>query len=128
MHLTMLKAKIHRARVTHAEVDYEGSCAIDDKLLEASGIREFEQIHVYNITSGARLVTYAIRADAGSGVISVNGAAAHRAKPGDLVIIASYAQLAEAEAAKFKPTMVYVDGERGNAIRHVKNAIPPQAA
>ncbi|MDX1570821.1 MAG: aspartate 1-decarboxylase [Xanthomonadales bacterium] len=126
MHLSMLKAKIHRASVTHAELDYEGSCAIDDDLLDAAGIREFEQIHIYNITSGTRFVTYAIRADAGSGIISVNGAAAHLANPGDLVIIAAYAQLEEAEAASFKPTLVYMN--RDNSISHVKNGIPPQAA
>ena len=126
MHLSMLKAKIHRASVTHAELDYEGSCAIDDRLLEAAGIREFEQIHIYNITSGTRFVTYAIRADAGSGIISVNGAAAHRADPGDLVIIAAYGQLDEAEAENFKPTLVYMN--RDNSISHVKNGIRPQAA
>lgn len=126
MHLNMLKAKIHRARVTHAELDYEGSCAIDERLLDASGIREFEQIHLYNVTNGHRFVTYAIRAEARSGVISVNGAAAHLAEPGDLVIICAYAQLAEAELARFAPTLVYVDAD--NAIAQIKNGIPAQAA
>ena len=95
MFLNMLKTKIHRATVTHAELDYEGSCAIDDNLLDASGIREYEQIHIYNITSGHRFVTYAIRAEAGSGVISVNGAAAHKAQPGDLVITSDIPLAAE---------------------------------
>ncbi len=81
MMLTMLKAKIHRATVTHAELHYEGSCAIDADLLEASGIREFEQIDIYNIANGERLTTYAIQAEAGSGIISMNGAAAHKASP-----------------------------------------------
>lgn len=126
MILNMLKAKIHRATVTHAELDYEGSCAIDDTLLEQSGIREFEQIHIYNITRGTRLVTYAIRAEADSGVISVNGAAAHLAEPGDLVIIAAYGQYSEAEAARHKPALVYVDGD--NRVSHSKNTIPVQAA
>ena len=126
MHLNMLKAKIHRASVTHAELHYEGSCAIDGHLLDVSGIREYEQIHIYNVNNGERFVTYAIRADEGSGVISINGAAAHRAAPGDIIIICAYAQLNEAEAAQFKPTLVYVD--RDNKLSHVKNSIPKQAA
>jgi aspartate 1-decarboxylase len=126
MHLNMLKAKIHRASVTHAELHYEGSCAIDGHLLDVSGIREYEQIHIYNVNNGERFVTYAIRADEGSGIISINGAAAHRAAPGDIIIICAYAQLAEAEAALFKPTLVYVD--RDNKLSHVKNSIPKQAA
>ncbi len=126
MHLTLLKTKIHRATVTHAELDYEGSCAIDDDLLQASGIREFEQIQIYNITNGERFVTYAIRAEAGSGVISVNGAAAHKANPGDLVIICAYASMSEAEADQFKPKLIYVDGN--NRIHHTNDTIPVQAA
>jgi aspartate 1-decarboxylase len=126
MHLNMLKAKIHRASVTHAELHYEGSCAIDGHLLDISGICEYEQIHIYNVNNGERFVTYAIRADEGSGTISINGAAAHRAAPGDIIIICAYAQLSEAEAALFKPTLVYVD--RDNKLSHVKNSIPKQAA
>ncbi|HSN00209.1 MAG TPA: aspartate 1-decarboxylase [Rudaea sp.] len=126
MQLNLLKAKIHRASVTHAELHYEGSCAIDGLLLDASGIREYEQIHIYNVNNGQRFVTYAIRADEGSGIISVNGAAAHRAAPGDIVIICAYAQLGEAEAAQFKPTLVYVDAQ--NRMSHTKNSIPKQAA
>ena len=126
MNLTLLKAKIHRAHVTHAELHYEGSCAIDGKLLDVSGIREYEQIHIWNVTNGERLVTYAIRADENSGIISINGSAARRAAPGDIIIIASYAQLSEAEAAAFKPTLVYVDDK--NRLSHVKNSIPKQAA
>jgi aspartate 1-decarboxylase len=126
MHLKMLKAKIHRASVTHAELHYEGSCAIDGHLLDVSGIREYEQIHIYNVNNGQRFVTYAIRADEGSGIISINGAAAHRAAPGDIIIICAFAQLSEAEAASFKPTLVYVD--RDNKLSHVKNSIPKQAA
>ena len=126
MHLNLLKAKIHRASVTHAELHYEGSCAIDGLLLDTSGIREYEQIHIYNVNNGQRFVTYAIRADEGSGIISVNGAAAHRASPGDIVIICAYAQLSEAEAAHFKPKLVYVDAK--NRMSHTKNSIPKQAA
>ena len=126
MQLNMLKAKIHRATVTHAELHYEGSCAIDGRLLDVSGIREYEQIHIYNIQNGERFVTYAIRAEEGSGIISINGAAAHRASPGDLIIIAAYAELDEAELAKFKPTLCYVD--RQNRLTHTNDSIPKQAA
>ncbi|HEX6833189.1 MAG TPA: aspartate 1-decarboxylase [Rudaea sp.] len=126
MQLNMLKAKIHRATVTHAELHYEGSCAIDGTLLDISGIREYEQIHIYNVNNGERFVTYAIRADENSGIISINGAAAHRASPGDIIIICAFAGLSEAEAAQFKPTLVYVDRE--NKLSHTKNSIPKQAA
>lgn len=126
MHLQMLKAKLHRVSVTHSELHYEGSCAIDGDLLDVSGIREYEQIHIYNVNNGNRFVTYAIRADEGSGVISVNGAAAHLASPGDLVIICAYAQLSEAELAQFKPTCVYVDAR--NRMTHTNQSIPKQAA
>ncbi|HKJ08562.1 MAG TPA: aspartate 1-decarboxylase [Gammaproteobacteria bacterium] len=126
MQLTLLKAKLHHARVTHAELEYEGSCAIDSALLEAAGIREYEQIHIYNLENGERLVTYAIRAEEGSGVISVNGAAAHKASPGDRLIICTYAVLSQQEAAVFKPTLVYLDA--ANRISHCRNAIPVQVA
>jgi aspartate 1-decarboxylase len=126
MHMTLLKAKIHRATVTHAELHYEGSCAIDGRLLDISGIREYEQVHIFNVNNGQRFVTYAIRAEEGSGIISVNGAAAHRAQPGDLVIICAYAALDEAELAQFEPTLVYVD--RTNALPHTNTSIPSQAA
>lgn len=126
MQLTLLKAKIHRASVTHAELHYEGSCAIDANLLELSGIREYERIEIYNINNGERFATYAIRGEAGSGVISVNGAAAHKAGVGDLVIICAYGALDEAEVAAFKPKLVYVD--RQNRMTHTNDAIPAQAA
>lgn len=126
MHLTLLKAKIHRATVTHAELHYEGSIAIDGLLLDAAGIREYEQIHAWNIANGERFVTYALRAEEGSGIISVNGSAAHRAQPGHLLIIAAFAQLAEAELAQFQPRLVYVDA--GNRITHTNRSIPKQAA
>ncbi len=126
MQRTMLKAKLHRVTVTRSELDYEGSVAIDGRLLEAADIREYERIEVYNVTNGERFTTYAIRAQDGSGTISVNGAAAHRAQPGDVVIICSYAAVDEKELAAFKPRLVYVD-ER-NRISHTRNAIPVQAA
>jgi aspartate 1-decarboxylase len=123
---TMLKAKIHRATVTRVELDYEGSCAIDAALLDASGIREYEQIHIYNIGNGERFITYAIRAERGSGVISVNGAAAHKARVGDKIIICAYAGLERQELAGFRPRLVYVDG--ANAVARTGDHIPEQAA
>jgi len=126
MHLTLLKCKLHRARVTHSEVDYEGSCAIDEELRDLDGIREYEQIQIYNVTNGERFTTYAIRAEAGSRVISVNGAAAHKAAPGDCIIICAYAVMSEAEADVFKPGLVYLN-EHNRVIR-TGDAIPAQAA
>jgi aspartate 1-decarboxylase len=126
MQLTVLKCKLHRACVTHAELDYEGSCAIDSDLLQLAGIREYEQIQIYNVANGERFITYAIRAEAGSRVISVNGAAAHRASPGDRVIICAYAGLDEQELEQFKPNLVYLD-EHNRVIRQ-DNTIPVQAA
>lgn len=126
MQRTMLKSKLHRVRVTHSELDYEGSCAIDEALLEAADIREYQQIDIYNINNGERFTTYAIRAQRNSGVISVNGAAARKASPGDLLIIATYASYNEVELEKFKPQLVYVD--QYNRIKDQRQHIPVQAA
>ena len=126
MQRTMLKSKLHRATVTHSELHYEGSCAIDETLLDAANIHEYEQIQIYNVTNGARFTTYAIRAARGSGIISVNGAAAHLANPGDLVIIATYAVYNELEMARYEPELVYI-GE-GNRILDTRHEIPVQAA
>ena len=126
MQRIMLKAKLHRVHVTHSELHYEGSCAIDDDLLDAADIREYQQIDVYNITNGERFTTYAIRAQRGSGVISVNGAAAHKARPGDVLIIASYAMYSELELQKYCPILVYVD--ENNHIIAQRDRIPVQAA
>ncbi|MDR5170610.1 aspartate 1-decarboxylase [Methylobacillus pratensis] len=126
MQRTMLKSKLHRVRVTHSELDYEGSCAIDETLLEAADIREYQQIDIYNVNNGERFTTYAIRAERNSGIISVNGAAARKASPGDLLIIATYASYTEAELAQFKPQLVYVDAE--NRIKNQRQHIPVQAA
>jgi len=126
MQLSLLKAKIHRATVTHSELNYEGSIAIDDLLLQASGIREFEQVHIWDVTNGSRFSTYAIRAEAGSGVISLNGGAARHVQVGDLIIIAAFVGLSAAEAEVFKPDLVYVDGR--NKITHTNHSIPTQAA
>lgn len=126
MELTLLKSKLHRVNVTHAELDYEGSCAIDSDLLDLAGIREYEQLHIYNVNNGERFVTYAIRAEAGSKVISVNGAAAHRAKPNDKLIVCTYARFTNQEADVFQPQLVYVDDD--NQVMRVSQQIPVQAA
>jgi aspartate 1-decarboxylase len=121
----MLQAKLHRVRVTQSELHYEGSCAIDDDLLDASGIQEYQQIDIYNVTNGERFTTYAIRAERGSRTISVNGAAAHKANPGDILIIASYSIYSEEELKDFHPNLVYVNSD--NVIIAQRNKIPVQA-
>ncbi|MBT3196605.1 MAG: aspartate 1-decarboxylase [Gammaproteobacteria bacterium] len=126
MRITLLKTKLHRATVTHSELEYEGSCAIDGTLLDASGIMEYEQIHIYNVDNGERFVTYAIRAEDHSGVISVNGAAAHKADPGDRIIICAYGSLDRAEAKRFKPRLIYLNED--NRIKRTAHTIPVQAA
>ncbi|ROH84523.1 aspartate 1-decarboxylase [Pseudomethylobacillus aquaticus] len=126
MQRTMLKSKLHRVRTTHSELDYEGSCAIDEALLEAADIREYQQIDIYNINNGERFTTYAIRAQRNSGIISVNGAAARKVSPGDLLIIASFATYSELELEKFNPQLIYVDNL--NRIKDQRQAIPVQAA
>ena len=109
----LLKSKIHRARVTEADLDYEGSITIDRDLMDAADLVEHEQVDVLNITNGARLTTYAISGEGGSGTICVNGAAAHLVQPDDLVIIASYARYTEAEAATHEPRILLVgEGNR----------------
>ncbi|MFW5431435.1 MAG: aspartate 1-decarboxylase [Methylophilaceae bacterium] len=126
MQRTMLKSKLHRVHVTHSELHYEGSCAIDEALLEAANISEYEKIEIYNVTNGERFSTYAIRAERHSGIISTNGAAAHKAKPKDIVIIATYAQYNALELETYKPDLVYVDDQ--NRIQVLKNKIAAQAA
>ncbi|SDT27327.1 aspartate 1-decarboxylase [Pseudomonas oryzae] len=126
MHSIMLKAKLHRAQVTHAVLDYEGSCAIDGEWLDLAGIREYEQIQIYNVDNGERFTTYAIRAEEGSKMISVNGAAAHKAGVGHRLIICTYAQYSEAELAQHKPHMLYF--QPGNELSHTSHAIPVQVA
>jgi aspartate 1-decarboxylase len=119
---TMLKSKIHRATVTEANVDYEGSITIDRLLMEAADMLEFEQVHVLDINNGSRLLTYALPGSPGSGVICINGAAARLVNEGDLVIILAYDTLSEAEAREHKPRLVYVDG--ANRITHTARDIP----
>ena len=124
MYRTLLKSKIHRATTTHCELHYEGSCAIDEDLLDASGIREFEQIDIWNINNGERFITYAIKGERGSGMISVNGSAARRASKGDLVIIAAFVQLDADEIASHKPQLVFVD--ENNRQIELRSHIPTQ--
>lgn len=126
MRRMMLKSKLHRARVTHSELHYEGSVAIDARLLEAADIREYERVEIYNVTNGERFATYAIRAEAGSAVVSINGAAAHKAAPGDIIIVCTYADYEEKELLTFKPRLVYLDGQ--NHITRTANTIPVQVA
>ena len=110
MKRTMMKGKIHRATVTDSNLDYEGSITIDSHLMDNANIIPYEQVDIYNVTSGDRFTTYAIRGDKNSGVICINGAAAHKARKGDIIIIATYASFEEKELEKFKPSKVYVDG------------------
>lgn len=110
MRRNMMKSKIHRATVTDSNLDYEGSITIDSQLMDKANIIPYEQVDIYNVTSGERFTTYAIRGDKDSGVICINGAAAHKAKKGDIIIIATYASFEEQELETFKPKKVYVDG------------------
>ena len=126
MQRMMLKSKLHRVTTTHADLHYEGSCAIDEDLLEAANIREYEQIDIWNVNNGERFTTYAIRAERGSSVISVNGSAARRAAPGDILIIATFASYTEAELGKYEPSLIYVDSQ--NRIVRTGHKIPVQAA
>lgn len=111
MFRTLLKSKIHRVAVTDCELHYEGSCAIDENLLEAANIAENEQIHIWNINNGERFITYAIRGERGTGMISVNGSAARRASVGDLIIIAAFAQVHDDQVATHQPQLVFVDDD-----------------
>jgi aspartate 1-decarboxylase len=126
MFRTLLKSKIHRATVTDCELHYEGSCAIDEDLLEAANLAENEQIHVWNINNGERFVTYAIRGQRGSGIISLNGSAARRASVGDLVIIAAFGLVPEDQVRGHQPKLVFMD--EANRIKEERAHIPVQAA
>ncbi|HVL46004.1 MAG TPA: aspartate 1-decarboxylase [Acidovorax sp.] len=119
MFRTLLKSKIHRVKTTHCELHYEGSCAIDEDLLDAANNCENEQVHIWNVDNGERFVTYAIKGQRGSGMISVNGSAARRACVGDLLIIAAFAQVHEDHVAAHQPQLVFVDAHnRQTAPRH----------
>lgn len=111
MRLNVFKSKIHRATVTHADLEYEGSVTVDSDLLDAAQVLPYEAVHIWNVTRGSRLVTYALPGPRGSGAICVNGAAAHLNKPGDLVILATFAEMAPEEARQHRPTVVRVDAQ-----------------
>ena len=111
MTLTFLKSKLHGAYVTHSELDYDGSCAIDSNILEQASINEYERIDIYNVTNGERFTTYTILAQPGRGIISVNGAAAHKANPGDKLVICTYIDVPNDQVKKHKPTLVYLDSD-----------------
>ena len=135
MFRTLLKSKIHRARVTHCELHYEGSCAIDEDMLDAANLRENEQVHIWNVDNGERLVTYALRAPRGSGIVSLNGSAARRAAVGDLVIIAAFGLVAEAEldTPAAQPRLVFVDEDNRQKARppfvgHTEETVALEAA
>jgi aspartate 1-decarboxylase len=111
MRRTLFKSKIHRATVTHADLDYEGSITLDADLMRAADILPYEKVAIWNVTRGSRLETYALEGPAGSGVVCINGAAAHHNSPGDLVIVATFAEMEEAEARAHQPVVVLVDGQ-----------------
>jgi len=125
MRRPLFKSKIHRATVTHADLEYEGSVTIDEDLMDAAGIWEYEAVHVWNITRGTRLQTYAIKGARGSGVICINGAAAHLNGPGDKVILATFAEMDEAEARAFVPRVVLVDDRNRIAAAGVREVAGP---
>jgi aspartate 1-decarboxylase len=111
MRLNVFKSKIHRATVTHADLEYEGSVTVDSDLLDAAEILPYEAVHIWNVTRGSRLMTYALPGPRGSGAICVNGAAAHLNKPGDLVILATFAEMTREEAREYRPVVVRVDAQ-----------------
>lgn len=119
MYRVLLKSKIHRAIVTEANLDYEGSLTVDKDLMEAADMVPYEQVHIFNVTNGHRFLTYVIEGERGSGAICSNGAAAHLARETDLLIIASFSHYAEEEYMKHEPKLIYVDDD--NRITSVKN-------
>ncbi len=112
MYIEIIKSKIHRAKVTHADLNYMGSITIDENYMDATGLVENEKVHIYNITNGERFETYVIKGGRGSGVIGINGAAAHKASVGDLVIIVAYAQVNEVEAQHYKPKFLLPEPDK----------------
>jgi aspartate 1-decarboxylase len=119
---TMLQAKLHRVRVTEADLEYEGSCGIDEALLEMSGLRENQYVEIYNVANGERFSTYIIKAPRGSGAISLNGAAARKAMVGDRLIIAAYSQYTDAELESYEPIVVLVDDQNRPRLKAVPSA------
>lgn len=127
MRRILFKSKIHRATVTQAELHYEGSVTIDTDLLRAADILPYEKVAIWNVTRGSRVETYALEGEPGSGVICVNGAAAHQNRPGDLVIIATFAEVEDAEARVWKPTVVFVDADNRQTYPTPATEIPGPA-
>lgn len=121
---TLLRSKLHRINVTQVELDYEGSCAVDREILAKAKMQEYEKVDIYNVTNGNRFSTYLMSAEAGSRTVSINGAAAHKASPNDIIIICAYSFFNEDEAVKHKPTLVYFDQD--NNIKSIKEGIPEQ--
>ena len=124
MKKTLLRSKLHRINITQVELDYEGSCAVDTEILSKGNMQEYEKIDIYNVTNGERFSTYLMAAEAGSKTVSINGAAAHKASPNDIIIICSYGLFNEQEALSHEPVLVYFDAD--NNIKSIKNAIPEQ--
>ena len=124
MKKTLLRSKLHRINVTQVELDYEGSCAVDTEILSKGNMQEYEKIDIYNVANGERFSTYLMAAEAGSKTVSINGAAAHKASPNDIIIICSYGLFNEQEALSHEPVLVYFDSD--NNIKSIKNAIPEQ--
>ena len=124
MKRALLNSKLHRLRVTQVEIDYEGSCALDIDFMEAAKMTEYEKVEIYNVTNGERFSTYLIAAEAGSKTVSINGAAAHKASPDDIVIICSYVSMSENQIANHSPTLVYFN--EVNEIEDIKSSIPTQ--
>lgn len=127
MKSNFLKSKLHRISVTNVHLDYEGSCAIDESILKSANIGEYEMLHIYNLSNGNRFTTYAIKAEANSGIVSFNGAAAYQAQVGDLVIICTYAELNNDEIETHKPRLVYFKNN-SNIVDQIKSNIPIQSA
>ena len=127
MKSNFLKSKLHRISVTDVHLDYEGSCAIDESILKSANIAEYEMLHIYNLSNGNRFTTYAIKAEASSGIVSFNGAAAYQAQVGDLVIICTYAELNNDEIEAHKPRLVYFK-DKSNIVDQIKSNIPIQSA
>jgi aspartate 1-decarboxylase len=125
MKIQILKSKLHRAIVTDVHLDYEGSCAIDSKLMQSADISEYEMIHIYNLNNGERFTTYAIKAQSGSGIISLNGAAAFKGNKNDLIIICTFANIKRKDVSNFLPKLIYFK-KNTNEIDQIKSSIPIQ--
>ena len=125
MKIQILKSKLHRAKITNVHLEYEGSCAIDEELLDAASINEYEMIHIYNLNNGNRFITYAIRAERGSGIISLNGAAAYQGNKDDLIIICTYCDINQSKVKDHSPKLIYFKDD-SNVIDKIKSKIPIQ--